>query len=214
MSASEKVDTLAKIIWDYMLMHHELRPVDAILVLGTNDIRVAERGAELYHAEYAPVIIASGYRPEKSKFLKSEAEVFSDVLIANGVPREKILLETEATNTEQNITFVRSLLEKKHLSWRSFILVQKPYMERRTWAVFQKQWPLAECLVTSPEIAYENYANDVISKQWFIESMVGDLQRIKEYPKLGFQIEQVIPELVWQSWEELVRLGYTRRMLK
>jgi hypothetical protein len=43
--------------------------------------------------------------------------------------------------------------------------------------------------------------------------MVGDLQRIKEYPKLGFQIEQEIPKDVWEAWEELVKLGYIKYLL-
>jgi len=44
--------------------------------------------------------------------------------------------------------------------------------------------------------------------------MVGDLQRIKEYPKLGFQIEQDIPNVVWDAWESLTKLGFTKHYLK
>lgn len=44
--------------------------------------------------------------------------------------------------------------------------------------------------------------------------MVGDLQRIKEYPKQGFQIEQEIPDEVWRAYEELVKLGYTQFLMK
>jgi len=43
-----EIDKSAKIIWDYMLMHQELKPMDAILALGSNDTRVAERAGELY----------------------------------------------------------------------------------------------------------------------------------------------------------------------
>jgi hypothetical protein len=43
---------------------------------------------------------------------------------------------------------------------------------------------------------------------------VGDLQRIKEYPKLGFQIEQNIPDEVWDAWERLVALGYSKHLVK
>ncbi len=44
--------------------------------------------------------------------------------------------------------------------------------------------------------------------------MVGDLQRIREYPKLGFQIEQEIPSDVWEAWGGLVELGYTKYYLE
>lgn len=208
------VDHYAKIIWDYMLMHHELRPADAIVVLGTSDNRVAERGAELYHAGYAPLVITTGYRPAMSMYSKTEAEIFADVLVAKGVPLKKILIEPKASNTEENIRFVRALIQEKSLIARTLIAVQKPYMERRTWATLQRVWPEVEWMVTSPQLSYETYMETGDkSKQWFIESLVGDLQRIREYPKRGFSLEQDIPDQVWRAWEELVKLGYTRRLL-
>lgn len=208
------VDHHAKIIWDYMLIHHELKPADAIVVLGTSDVRVAERGAELYHAGYAPIVITTGYRPVTSTYVNTEAEIFADVLIAKGVPSEKILIEPKATNTEENIRFVRAIIEEKRLVVRTLIAVQKPYVERRTWATLQKVWPEVDWRVTSPQLSYEVYVETGDKpKRWFIESLVGDLERIKEYPMRGFAIEQDIPEVVWQAWEELVKLGYTRRLL-
>jgi hypothetical protein len=42
--------------------------------------------------------------------------------------------------------------------------------------------------------------------------MVGDLQRIRIYPSRGFQIEQEIPDDVWQAFEKLVELGYDRHL--
>ncbi len=44
--------------------------------------------------------------------------------------------------------------------------------------------------------------------------MVGGLQRIKEYPKLGFQIERDIPTEVWAAYEELVKLDYDKRLIR
>ena len=88
-------------------------------------------------------------------------------------------------------------------------------MERRTYATFKKQWPEADCLVTSPQLSYEEFGNgDQIFIERAVNIMVGDLQRIKEYPKLGFQIPQDIPLEVWDAWEELVRMGYTKFYLK
>jgi len=54
------LDDLAKILWDYNNLNQPLKKSDAILVLGSNDIRVAQRGAELLLQEYAPLIIFSG----------------------------------------------------------------------------------------------------------------------------------------------------------
>ena len=44
--------------------------------------------------------------------------------------------------------------------------------------------------------------------------MVGDLQRIIEYPAMGFQIAQDVPPDVLQAYRNLIRQGYTRHMIK
>lgn len=213
MNHTAKVDILAKKIWDYMLMRHQMKKMDAIFILGSNDIRVASRAAEVYKEGYAPYIICSGGNGKDSIFIKPEAEVFAEALVRVGIPEQKIILEQNATNTGENILFTKKLLEEKGFNFNSFILVQKPYMERRTYATFCKQWPEAECVVTSPKISYEDYTDNNDSKNKFIDVMVGDLQRIKEYPKLGYQIEQEIPEDVLKAWEELVSLGFKKYFL-
>lgn len=83
-------------------------------------------------------------------------------------------------------------------------------MERRTYATFKKRWPNPKTrfIVTSPPIAYEDYFNDSNPKDMIINIMVGDLQGIKTYPALGFQIEQEIPSDTWQAYERLIELGY------
>jgi len=43
--------------------------------------------------------------------------------------------------------------------------------------------------------------------------MVGDLQRIREYPRMGFQIEQEIPAEVRAAYEALVAAGYDRHLI-
>lgn len=207
----DEVDKCAKIIWDYMLMHQELKPMDAIFALGSNDTRVAERAADLYLQGYGEYVICSGGNGKASTLPKSEAEVFGDIVLTKGVPQGKIILEPNSTNTGENVIFTKKLLAQKGLNLKSFVLVQKPYMERRTFATFRKQWPEAECVVTSPQISFEQYYNgDEDLKNRFINVMVGDLQRIKEYPAKGFQIPQEIPLDVLAAYEELVALGYTR----
>lgn len=208
-----KADKYAKLIWDYMLMHHDLKSSDAIFALGSNDIRVADRAAELYLSGLGKYVICAGGNGKASDFSRPEAEVFGEVVEKKGVPKDKIILEPNSINTGENVLFVKDLLSKRGLNFKTFILVQKPYMERRTYATFCKQWPEASCLVTSPQISYEEYGKDESFKNRFINVMVGDLQRIKEYPGLGFQIEQDIPSEVWEAWEELVKRGYTKYYL-
>lgn len=207
----EKVDFYAKKIWEYMLMHQELQHVDAIFALGSNDIRVAERAAELYQQGYAPLVICAGGFGKRTQFDKPEAEVFKEILLRKGVPEKDILIENKSSNTGENILFVKKLLEEKALTLASFLLVQKPYMERRTYATFLKQWTGVECIVTSPQLSYESYWNgEPEFRDKFVNVMVGDLLRIKEYPKLGFQIEQEIPEDVWEAGQKLLAMGFDK----
>ncbi len=212
------IDELAITIWNYMHMRQDLHPVDAIFVLCSLDTRVAERAAELYAQGYAPwVIVSGGFGVlTKDRFTKPEAEVFADILTANGVPEDKIIIENQSTNTGENIRFTNELLHKLGHVFASFILVQKPYMERRTYATFKKQWPDSETQisVTSPEISYDEYFTDDMPKDLVINIMVGDLQRIKEYPKLGYQIEQDIPEAVWGAYEQLIAAGFTKHLIQ
>ena len=214
-----EIDKNAKIIWDYMLMKHELRPADAVFGLGSYTTTVARRAAELYLAGYGRYLIFSGNSGViygyKQYLPKPEAEAFADIAFEMGVPKDKIIIENESTNTEDNITFVRNLLKEKNISVESLLLVQKPYMERRTYATFKNFWPEMDFQVTSPLVTYESYKQDRAKDGIdFISAMVGDLQRIKEYPAKGFQIPQEIPSEVWQAYEKLRSLGFTRRLIK
>jgi len=201
-----------------MHLNQQLHKADAIFVLCSLDTRVAERAVELYRGGYAQTVIISGGvgKLTKDRFTKPEAEVFADIIISAGIPEEAIIVESRSTNTGENIRFTYSLLQKLGKKFSSFILVQKPYMERRTFATFKKQWPepTTEIQVTSPQISYEDYFTKDLNKGLVISIMVGDLQRIREYPKLGYQIEQDIPAGVWKAYEELVDAGFTKHLMR
>ena len=213
---NNKIFVLAKKLWDYHHLNHSLIPSDIILVLGSHDTRVAERGAELYLKGYSSLLLFSGGlgRLTKDMWQKTEAELFAEIACKMGVPKDAVLIEGESTNTGENILFTQRLLRKLNLDPKSFIVVQKPYMERRSYATFKKHWPAKDILVTSPQISFEEYANDEIPLEHVISIMVGDLQRIKIYPEKGFQIFQPIPDDVWQAYNELVALGFDKHLIK
>lgn len=136
---------------------------------------------------------------------------------AHRVPAEKILIENRSTNTGENVVFTKRLLEEKGIDPAKFILVQKPYMERRSYATFRMFWPEKELVVTSPQVSFdvypERYANPELSKDDVSSIMVGDLQRIGLYPSKGFQIHQEIPDDVRGAYEELVGAGYDKHLV-
>lgn len=200
-------------------MNHQLERADAILVLCSYDKRVAERGAQLFLEGWASLLIFSGGLGAitRNMWSEPEADQFAKIAVGMGVPKEKILIENRSTNTGENVQFTKTLLAEKKIDPEKFILVQKPYMERRSYATFRKFWPEKEALVTSPQASFEeyleHYSNEELSTDAVISIMVGDLQRIKVYPERGYQIYQEIPSEVWAAYEELIKAGYDKHLI-
>ena len=206
----------ALVLWEYHQLHHALLASDCILALGSHDTRVAERGAELYLAGWAPWLLFSGGlgRLTLGHWDRPEAEVFAEIAVTAGVPPDRILIENQSTNTSENVLFSKRLLRLQGLRPRKVIAVHKPYMERRTYATFRNRWPDVEVRVASPLIDFDHYPNAEISADELLNVMVGDLQRLKVYADLGYLAAQVIPDDVWRAYEELVRLGYDKYLVE
>lgn len=212
---TSKVLNWAQVLWDYHHTNHKLMTSDCILVLGSNDVRVAERGAQLYLEGMAPWLLFSGGLGNFTKGLWDEAEAdkFAKIACSLGVPKEAILIENKSTNTGENIRFTKQVLSNQGLDPERFIVVQKPFMERRSYATFKQNWPEKELVVTSPQITMLDYPNDEISFELMVNAMVGDLERIKVYPEKGFQIYQEIPNDVWVAFEGLVDVGFDKHLI-
>ena len=212
---NQETIALAQILWDYHHMNNALEKSDCILVLGSHDTRVAERGAELFLEGWASLLIFSGGlgRLTDGVFAETEADKFAAIAIDKGVPAKAILIENRSTNTGENIVFTKALLKERNLYPESFIVVQKPYMERRSFATFKKHWPDKKLTVTSPQIPFEKYPTKDIPIERVINIMVGDLQRIRVYAEKGFQVYQEIPPSVWNAYKQLVGLGFDKQLV-
>lgn len=212
---AKSVDELAKVIWDYSQLSHKLTSADAAIVMGSGDIRVAERASDLWQEKLVPFLVVSGGfgTREVAGWTITEAEKFSKIILANGVPRSAILIEDKATNSAENFQFSMEILNSRKISTHKLIVVTKPYMERRAFVTFRKLFPKIEVLVTSPQISYKDYPNLKISKDLMINIMVGDLQRIRVYPKQGFSISQKIPITVLDAMDKLIKVGYDKQLV-
>src|SRR5438876_6334376 len=114
---------LARTLWDYHRLDHELAPADAILVLCSHDKVVAARGAELFLQGWAPLLIFAGGLGAITRHLwhEPEADQFAAIAIEMGVPADRILVENRSTNTGENVLFTRQLLAEKGLDPRTVI---------------------------------------------------------------------------------------------
>lgn len=214
--SSERVLELARTLWDYLRLGEPVAPGDAILVFGGVDLRSADWGAKLWLDGLAPLLVFSGGRgPLTRTWEKTEAETFAERALALGVPADRIVLETRSTNTGENVRFTRALFEERGRAPERWILVHTPHLERRARATFRHYWPGKPFSVTSPPIAFEEYPADGVPIESLVHRLVGELHRLMEYPRRGYQAPEPeeIPDEVLSAWRELVARGFTRSLV-
>ena len=130
----------------------------------------------------------------------------------HSVPDSAILIENRATNTAENIFFTRQVLKLHNKNPESLLVLQKPYMERRTLAALSQYWPEISVITASPPITFENYPFPGFSMHDLIHVLVGDFQRIQLYADRGWQTPQQIPTAVNDAYHFLIQSGYTKQL--
>ncbi|MFI5527033.1 YdcF family protein [Kitasatospora sp. NPDC051853] len=205
----------AALVWAYHHMGHELRPCDVAIGLGSHDLGVPAYAAELFSRGLFNTVVFSGgpNTTAPGRFPEGEAVRFAEDAVALGVPESAVLREPRARNTGQNIAFSREVLKQAGVKMRSVMLISMPYMERRAYATCRQVWPEVQVVCASAPLSMEDYARTVGGEQHVIDHMMGDLQRVMEYPARGFAVEQVIPADVLSAYQRLRADGFTSRML-
>ena len=218
MQVNESHLSSARIIWQYHQLDHRPIRADAIIALGTNDLRVAEFAAGLYLEGFGKWLVCTGAIAHQGDLLatpwdRTEAEMYAEVAENRGVPRDRILLEKQASNTAENIRFSRELLGKQPVRPGNVILAVKPFMQRRTWATMAVEWPEMPATVASPSMTLEEYFTSALSPEKIIHIMMGDLQRIWIYARRGWSAPQRMPEEVVAAYMHLKQGGFTAHLL-
>ncbi|GII54274.1 hypothetical protein Pth03_26630 [Planotetraspora thailandica] len=204
-----------EVLWDYHDMHHTVRPADVGIGLGSHDLGVATCAADLYSRGMFPLIVFTGANAPTTLagFPRGEAVHYREHALEQGVPAESILIEPTATNTGQNITRTRDLLSRRGLTVRSAVLMSRPYQQRRAYATCKKLWPELDVTCASLPMPLDQYVSAIGDSDRVVNMLVGDTQRIVEYPKLGYAVEQPFPAEVQSAYERLVQAGYTSRLI-
>ncbi|MFF0409675.1 YdcF family protein [Kitasatospora sp. NPDC004745] len=203
------------LLWDYQQMGHDLRPSDVAIGLGSHDLGVAAETADLYLRGLVKLIVFTG-GPNPSRpdhFPRGEAVHFAEHAVSLGVPEIAVLIEPKARNTGQNIQFSREVLADAGMAVSSVLLVSMPYMERRAFATCRRVWPEVEAVCASTPMDLHDYVKTIGDDTLVIDSLVGDLQRVIEYPKLGFAVAQDVPGSVFDAYQRLIKAGFTSRLL-
>lgn len=134
-----------------VILAEDVPKADAIVLLGggiggSTNYPYADLGpaadrawhaARLWKAEKAPIIIPS-----------NEGAELADIklLMDLGVPRDAVVLESSAVNTEENAKFVATLLAAKNAKNSKILLVTSACHMRRSLYMFQKYAPELECI--------------------------------------------------------------------
>lgn len=205
----------AQTLWDYHQLGHELRPTDIAIGLGSHDIGVAEHTADLYHQGLFPLIVFTGANAPTTVdvFPRGEAIHFTDRAIELGVPREAILQETAATNTAENFTLTKELLESSGVDAQSAIIVSRPYQQRRAYATCRKQWAGLNAICSSRPQSLDDYIASIGDKERVLNMLVGDTQRIWLYADKGYATPQPVSCEAQEAFERLARQGFTSRLI-
>ena len=206
----------ARVLWDYHRVVSSLEPADVVVGLGSYDLRVARWCVQLLNRSLAPWLVFTGAQGNwtQGRWSKSEAEVFSDEAISCGANAAQVLRETKATNIGENLRFTKALLVERGIAVRRAIFVTKPQTLRRVVASLPVFWPEIVAMTSCPDHPFDRQPTSDHTLEDLINEMVGDVQRMLEYPRRGFQAPQEVPPEVFAAYETLKDRGYTRHLLK
>jgi uncharacterized SAM-binding protein YcdF (DUF218 family) len=121
--------------------------------LGPLSILRALEAARVYKLIGARLVVASGGIPFPDSQLKPESEMLRDLLVAAGVPVDRIVQESDSRTTRDEAQLLKVMLSSRGID--RFVLVTSPTHMRRARAIFQ-----AEGMHPIPSIS-RLYSDDV-----------------------------------------------------
>lgn len=203
-------------LFDFNQMHHEPRPCSVGIGLGSHDPNVPTYAAELFHQGMFPLLVFTGANAPTTvkRFPRGEAVHFREIAIEHGVPADAILIETQARNTGDNVKLTRQLLADHGVIVDSICLICRPYQQRRAYATCLELWPQVDVICASRPLPLNDYVATIGDSKFVIDMIVGDTQRVIEYPSAGYAKEQEVPQAVRGAYQNLVKSGFTSRLIK
>jgi hypothetical protein len=208
-----KTETLTRAgeIWDYMSAVKSRSKSDAIVICCSYDLRVCDHACDLVKKGISDTLIISGKFGNWTQHIwkKPEAEVFYERAIENGINGKQVLMEPEATNFGENISYSRALVPQA----KTVTFVSKPNSLLRVKLTAEARWPEVNAIVSCPSIKFPAEVSNIIGVWGAINEMVGDIERIQKYPDRGFQVSHLLTEKIIQNWVYLIDKGFTFHLM-
>ncbi|MBQ1311479.1 MAG: YdcF family protein [Blautia sp.] len=180
-----------KQIGDFIFIEDEPENADIIFVPGNGYPQMAELAAKLYREGYSRYLLPSGkYSITEGHFsgvlsktelyrgkYETEWEFLEDVLVKNGVPRQAILKEDQATFTYENAVYSRQVTDRMGLKIHKAILCCKNTHARRALMYYKTLYPDTRFLVCPAVV------DGITGKNWTtseegIQAVTGETTRI------------------------------------
>ena len=178
-------------ITDFIFLEDSPQKADIIFIPGGNYPETARKAAALYRKGFAPLVLPSGHCSIlKGQFdgapgYETEWEYLAAVLAEEGVPREAVLKEDQATFTYENAILSRKRTEALGLKIEKAILCCQAFHARRSFLYYQEQFPQTKFLVC-PAVT-RGIARDTWYKtEKGIDTVLGELERC------GSQFHQIM----------------------
>jgi uncharacterized SAM-binding protein YcdF (DUF218 family) len=142
----------------------------------------------------------------------TEADAIAEVLLSHGVPKEAIALERLASNTSENFWLSAELLRDLGLDPETFLVVTKPYAERRTLATARRRWPHRRVAVTSQQTSLDEYLAGNIPPDRVLSHLAGEALRLEAYAANGLiDPGEPVPVSILHSARTLQNAGFNGR---
>ena len=171
----------------FLVESDKLEKVDAIAVFSGDSGARTERAVELLKDGYADYLILSGGKVYDNVTM---AELMKKHAIKLGVDESKILIDNEASTTNENAEFTTSIIEENN--FRSVIVVTSDYHTRRSKLAMEKA--LENTLIDGEEVMVRvtpSKEKKFTTKWWTSGDSV--LMIISEYLKLiGYWVKGYI----------------------
>lgn len=187
----------------FLALTHEIEPVDALLVFGHFDMEVPRWTAKLLRDNVAPIAIISGARGRYSMaWTKTEAEVFAEVILQDGVIESKRLyLDHNAKSTPENIDNAVAIVRRLGLDVQSWGLVCRELQALRTFQTFVRRCPDVRARSYPPPgtMYHPTYG----STAEYLTRLTAEFDRLERYGAKGDLVPVRYPDEVRAALERL-----------
>lgn len=188
-------------------------PADAVMGFGLFDLKLPRFCGDLFAQGRARrIIFSGGIGVGTGKLVGTEADAWRAELRRShpAISDEHVIVENKSTNTGENLARTTELLAQSHPSLafgrgiNRIILVASPSRVRRVRLTFRKQHPVVTAFAVCPPGTFDGERAAYAENNYnYVDHLVGELDRIVDYPARGYIAAEPLPAEIKAAHETL-----------